>query len=46
MARDTSSPGWIAGACLLGLAVAAVVITLAIIKSRTGKLVGHKTHIN
>jgi len=43
VARDTSSPGWIAGACLLGLAVAAVVITLAIIKSRTGtRIPGHR----
>jgi hypothetical protein len=41
--RSNGDPGWIAGACLLGLAVAAIVITLAILRARTGaRIPGHR----
>eukprot|EP00088_Acartia_fossae_P040897 TRINITY_DN4264_c0_g2_i1.p1 TRINITY_DN4264_c0_g2~~TRINITY_DN4264_c0_g2_i1.p1 ORF type:complete len:339 (+),score=79.02 TRINITY_DN4264_c0_g2_i1:267-1283(+) len=41
--RSSGGPGWVAGACLLGLAVAALVVTLAVIKSRTGaRIPGHR----
>jgi len=34
--RSRGGAGWIAGACLLGVAVASLVISLAVIRSRTG----------
>ena len=32
-----AGPGWIAGACLLGLGVASLVVSVAIVKSRSGR---------
>ena len=35
--RLGAGPGWIAGACLLGIGVASLVVSVAIVKSRNGR---------